>query len=287
MKRQFVKPIISAGLILIFSGFCTGVLSQNTGGAAKLAYKYPSDKAIGYLTKSTMVWTMDIQGQTMQTDVTSAFGCSVKSAGNQNNDLKLEITIDTLGQTTNSPMGAAGGAVQGIKGKSCSIIIGSDGKIVDLSGAAGLVYSIEGSGETNMSQTLSDFFMRLPENPVKTGDSWNLSDSVSAKSSTMSMKTIDNSVNKLEGFETVNGIECAKISSQHSGTMSMNVQNQGMDIFIKGPYTGTSECLFAVKEGYFIKLTSATKVNGNMEITSPQSMTFPVVIDMKGVNETK
>jgi hypothetical protein len=234
-----------------------------------------------------MAMIMDIQGQTMQTDVTSAFGCSVKSAGNQNNDLKLEITIDTLGQTTNSPMGAAGGAVQGIKGKSCSIIIGPDGKIVDLSGAAGLVYSIEGSGETNMSQTLSDFFMRLPENPVKTGDSWNLSDSVSAKSSTMSMKTIDNSVNKLEGFETVNGIECAKISSQHSGTMSMNVQNQGMDIFIKGPYTGTSECLFAVKEGYFIKLTSATKVNGNMEITSPQSMTFTVVIDMKGVNETK
>lgn len=287
MKIQLLKCLVSAGLVFVFPGFYSSVSSQNAGGAVKLEYKYSPEKQISYLNSSTMAMIMDIQGQTMQTDVTSAFGCSVKSAGNQNNDLKLEITIDTLGQTTNSPMGAAGGAVQGIKGKSCSIIIGPDGKIVDLSGAAGLVYSIEGSGETNMSQTLSDFFMRLPENPVKTGDSWNLSDSVSAKSSTMSMKTIDNSVNKLEGFETVNGIECAKISSQHSGTMSMNVQNQGMDIFIKGPYTGTSECLFAVKEGYFIKLTSATKVNGNMEITSPQSMTFPVVIDMKGVNETK
>lgn len=287
MKNQFVKSFTSAGIILIFSGFCSGALSQDTGVAIKLEYKYPSDKAVGYITKSTMAQIIDIQGQTMQTDVTSAFGCTVKSAGDQNNDLKLEITIDTLGQTTNSPMGSAGGAVQGVKGKSCSITIAPDGKVVDLSGAAGLVYSLEGSGESNMSQTLSDFFMRLPENPVKTGDSWNITDSLSVKSSTMSMKTIDNSVNKLEGFETVNGIQCAKITSQHSGTMSMTVQNQGMDIFIKGPYTGTSECLFAFKEGYFIKYVSATKVNGNIDITTPEAMSFPIVIDMKSVNDMK
>lgn len=103
----------------------------------------------------------------------------------------------------------------------------------------------------------------------------------------MTMKTIDNTVNKFEGFETLDGIECARISTQHSGTMSMNVQNQGSDIFIKGPFTGTSEFLFAIKEGYFIKMTSATKLNGNLNMTSPQEMSFPIVLDIKSVNEVR
>jgi hypothetical protein len=69
--------------------------------------------------------------------------------------------------------------------------------------------------------------------------------------------------------------------------MTISIQNQGTELFIKGPYSGTSECFFAVKEGYFIKFTSATKVNGNLEMTSPQAMTFPIVLDMKSVNEMK
>lgn len=287
MKNQFVKCFISVGLVVISSGNCTDLFSQTAGEATKMEYKYSPDKPISYLNSGTMALIMDIQGQTMEIDIASAFGCTVKSAGKQDKNLKLEIIIDTIGQTTNSPMGGSGGAVQGVKGKSCSIIIAPGGKIVDLSGAAGLVYSIEGSGESNLTQSLSDFFQVLPDKPVTTGDTWSMADSVEVKSSSMTMKTIDNSVNKMEGFETVNGIKCAKISSQHSGIMTMNVQNQGTESRIKGPYTGTSECFFALNEGYFIRLSSATKVTGNMEITSPQAMTMPITIDMKSVNEMK
>ena len=127
-----------------------------------------------------MAQIMDIQGQTMQTDVNSAFGCSVKSTGNVDNNLKLEIAIDTIGQTSSSPMGSSGGAVQGVKGKSCSMVIAPDGKVVDLSGATGSIH-IEGSGETNLSQTLGDYFPRLPGNPVNQENSWNLTDSVTTK----------------------------------------------------------------------------------------------------------
>jgi hypothetical protein len=287
MKNQFVKYLFSAGLIMMFSGICSNVLCQNTAGAVKIAYNYPADKPIRYLGTNVMTQIMDIQGQSMQVDVNSAFGCFVKSAGKQDNNLKIEIKVDTLGQTTNSPMGGSGGAIQDIKGKTFNIMISPEGKMVDNSGAAAFVYTLEGSGESNMSQTFSDFFPVLPSKAVATGDTWNSTDSLTTKSPAMIMTTIDNTINKLEGFETVNGIECAKISSQHSGSISMKIQNQGNDLSIKGPFTGTSEFLFAVKEGYFIKMTSATKVNGNLEMTSPQAMTFPIVLDMKSVNEMK
>jgi hypothetical protein len=287
MKNQFVKSLFYAGLIVMFSGICSNVLCQNTAGAVKIAYNYPADKAIRYLGTNVMTLIMDIQGQSMQVDENSAFGCFVKSAGKQENNLKIEIKVDTLGQTTNSPMGGSGGAIQDIKGKTFNIIISPEGKMVDISGAAAFIITREGSGESNMSQTFSDFFPVLPSKAVATGDTWNSTDSLTTISTAMTMTTIDNTINKLEGFETVNGIECAKISSQHSGKISMKIQSQGNDLSIKGPFTGTSEFLFAVKEGYFIKMTSSTKVNGIQEMTSPQAMTFPIVMDVKSVNEMK
>ena len=101
MKNQLRKSICSAGLLLLFSGISVSLSSQEIS----LAYKYAGDKPVGYLYTSAMAQIMDMQGQTMQTDVNSAFGCSVRTAGMQGSNLVLEITADTLGQTTNSPMG--------------------------------------------------------------------------------------------------------------------------------------------------------------------------------------
>lgn len=286
MKSKFTKCLIYAGLFVIFSGICTVLLSQNTSGKIKLVYNYPADKTISYLSNSTMAQIMEIQGQTMQTDIIAAFGCSMKSAGSQDKNLKLEIRIDTLGQTVNSPMGGSGGSIQGIQGKICNIIISPEGKVVDISEAASIVYNVEGSGESNMTQNISELFPLLPSNPVALGDAWNLTDSISTKSSTMTMKVVDNTINKLEGIEKINGIECARISSEHSGLWTMAVQSQGMDIYIKGPFTGTSECLFAIKEGYLVKNSASTKMTGTLDITS-QGMSMPIVINLKSVNEVK
>jgi len=276
MKKILPISAIAAVLMIILLGISSVMNAQGVN----ISYKYPSDKAVKYKLTSTMAQIMDIQGQTMQTDVSSAFGCSVKSKGSQNGNISLEITVDTLGQVTSSPMGGSGGPVQGIKGKSCNIVIAPDGKIADITGAEGIVYNIEGSGESNLGQTISDFFPRLPGKSVNSGDTWNYKDSTTTKSASMTMTTIDNAENKVEGFEKLGDIDCTKIVSTHSGTISMAVQAQGMDIYIKGPFTGTTECFFAVKEGYFIKMTSATLLKGNLDLPS-MGMNMPVTIDMK------
>jgi hypothetical protein len=69
--------------------------------------------------------------------------------------------------------------------------------------------------------------------------------------------------------------------------MTINTQNQGMDIRMHGTYTGTGTLLFAIKEGYFVKQTAATKVTGTIEISGAENMTFPVVMDVTSVNEVK
>ena len=74
MKKNFVKYFILAVFAAVLSGICPYVKSQNSAGPMKLVYNYPADKAVSYLVKTTMAQIMDIQGQTMQTDVVSAFG---------------------------------------------------------------------------------------------------------------------------------------------------------------------------------------------------------------------
>lgn len=276
MKNQLRKSICSAGLLLLFSGISVSLSSQEIS----LAYKYSGEKPVSYLYTSNMAQVMDMQGQTMQTDVNSAFGCSVRSAGMQGSNLVLEITADTLGQTTNSPMGGGGVSVADIKGKSFKIVLSPEGKVVDLSEAAAIKY-IQGEGaESDLGQTLYDFFPQMPEKPVKPGDVWNTTDSSTLKTATMTQTTITNTINKLEGVETIDGVECAKILKEGTGTFVMSLQAQGMDINIRGPFTRTSECLVAVREGHLVSQTSSMKVTGDLDIAS-MGMTMPITIQIK------
>jgi hypothetical protein len=95
------------------------------------------------------------------------------------------------------------------------------------------------------------------------------------------------SENKYEGMEKMDGYECAKITSTLSGTREQTAQTQGMDVATSGTFTGTGELWFAVKEGYFIKNTTRSKLTGNVEISGPQNMTMPLVADMVFVNRLK
>lgn len=282
MKNQLTKSTCLAGLIILFSGISLSLFSQEVS----LAYKYAADKPVSYLYTSTMAQIMDMQGQTMQTDVNSAFGCSVRQAGMQGSDLVLEITADTLGQKTESPMGGGGGPVADIKGKTCKIVISPSGRVVDLSGAEAIVFYIEGSGEVNLAQSLHDFFPGLPEKPVKPGDTWNSSDSSTIKTASMTQTTISNTINKLESIETIGGVECAKILKEGTGTLRMSLQTQGMDINIRGPFSRTEECLVAVKDGFLVSQSSSMKVTGELDIAS-MGMTMPITIQLKDATRIK
>ena len=89
---------------------------------------------------------------------------------------------------------------------------------------------------------------------------------------------------KFEGIETIEGIECAKITADLSGTRKMTTQSQGMEIHTAGPYTGTQVLYFALKDGYLVRESVITKMTGNIEIPD-QNMTFPVVMTVNSNNE--
>jgi hypothetical protein len=227
---------------------------------------------------------MDVNGQSMLVNISMTLGCQVKSIGNQGENLNLEISIDTMAQNVESPQGSAGGPISDVKGKIFNMVISPSGKIVDLSGASKIVYTVEGSGESTINQSFMNFFPVLPKNAVKEGDTWTSNDTLDSKAPANTIWMPVEANYKFEGIEKIDGIDCAKISAILSGTRKMTTQSQGMEIHTSGPFTGTQTLFFAVNEGYFIKQTVVSKMTGNIEIPD-QNMSFPVVMTMTSTNE--
>lgn len=290
MKKSFVSKILISSVVIF--AFLSGstIYSQKKSvknlpkGSVKLEYNYPADKSFKYHADSKIIQDMDVNGQSMLVNVSSYMGCEVKSAGRLADKLKLNIKIDSLAQFIDSPQGSAGGPVNELKGKTFNIVISPAGKTEDLSEAAAIVYNVEGSGENTLAQEFLNYFPALPKGPVKTGDMWVTNDTIQSKSQSMSMWMPIKSENKYEGIEKIDGIDCARITATLSGSRKMTAQSQGMNINTTGTYTGTQLLLFAVKEGYFVKETVTTRMNGTIEIAD-QGMSFPVVMDVTSTNE--
>jgi hypothetical protein len=242
------------------------------------SYRYPLNP-VSYLHKQNIHEILDIQGQSMDVYVTGLTGCNVKSAGSKNNLVNLAVTIDTLAQVVDSPQGVMGGGIGEVKGKTFNITIRNNGKVADISGAVATTFVVQGQGQSNLSGTFTDFFPVLPEGKVNVGYSWTSVDTVNVESGMNSQVTIMNSDNKFEGFEDVEGMSCAKISSTTSGTSNMKNESQGMSMQTSGNFTGTSTTWFSPEKGYFVKFNSTTKMTGNVNMPN-EGYSFPVVLDI-------
>jgi hypothetical protein len=253
-------------------------------GTVRLVYNYPENIPLHYKSTTNVIQDMDINGQSMQANVNFYLGCVITGRGNEDNTQKLEISVDSMEQNVDSPNGAYGGPVKEAVGKKFTMTISSQGKVIDISEAEKIVFDIEGSGESNLSQSFYNYFPALPDRDLKPGDTWESNDSTVSAAPTNTTKVIAKSVNSFEGIENIDGIDCAKIVSTITGTREQTMQSMGMEIFISGPFTGTVEIYFAVKEGYYIKQVAKTRMDGTIELRD-QGMSFPVVMNVDGVTQ--
>ena len=120
----------------------------------------------------------------------------------------------------------------------------------------------------------------LDEKPVKIGDTWISKDDNMEKSGNLEFHTVIESVHTLEGFEVVNGYECAKISSQSKGTIEGEGEQSGMDMSFEGDVEGKSSWYFAYKKGIFVKMTGESVTDFDIVIIS-QNMTIPMIQEAK------
>jgi hypothetical protein len=240
-----------------------------------LEYKMPTGRTLTYQSKSEEAQVMEVQGQSMDTQTTNASTFTVKAKGLKDKNFLLGVTIDDMAATmASSAQGDMSPDMSGVKGKSFDMVLSPLGSEVDVSGAEAITYDIA-SETRNLSSGFKMFFPDLPGKPLKVGDTWPSSAGTEEKTNSMKIQLNFENVNTLEGFETVDGMECARISSQVTGTITGTGNQMGSDLTFSGTSKGKDVWYFAVKEGIFVKATSESTTDMSVDV-SAAGMTIPV-----------
>ena len=252
-----------------------------------LEYKMPTGRALTYQSKSEEAQVMEIQGQAMDTNSTNTATFTFKAKGLKDKNFLLGVTIDDIAATmASSAQGDMSPDMSAVKGKSFDMVLSPLGSEVDVSGAEAITYDL--ATETrNLSSGFKMFFPDLPGKPVQVGDTWPSSAGIEEKTSSMNIRIDFQNVNTLEGFETVDGMECARISSQVTGTITGTGSQMGQDLTFSGTSKGKDVWYFAVKEGIFVKAMSESTTEMSIDVaaagvTIPMTQTTKAEVKLAG-----
>jgi len=240
-----------------------------------LEYKMPAGRSLTYQTKSEEAQVMEVQGQSMDTQTTNTGTFTFKAKGLKDKNFLLGVTIDDIAATmASSAQGDMSPDMSAVKGKSFDMVLSPLGSEVDVSGAEAITYDL--ATETrNLSSGFKMFFPDMPGKPVKVGDTWPSSAGTEEKTSSMKIQIDFQNVNTLEGFEPVDGMECARISSQVTGTITGTGSQMGSDLTFSGTSKGKDVWYFAVKEGIFVKAMSESTTDMSVDVAAG-GMIIPV-----------
>ncbi|HEX2975747.1 MAG TPA: hypothetical protein VHO68_07410, partial [Bacteroidales bacterium] len=93
MKRT-LKSLISYVAVTFLATFL--FLPAFPQQATTLVYHYPSDMPVNYLKTQKITQTMDVNGEEMLVNIDFRLDFSVKSAGMQDKNIKLEFRVDSM-----------------------------------------------------------------------------------------------------------------------------------------------------------------------------------------------
>ena len=273
-----IKQKIQTGLFLVPAFLAICLL---TGCSAKTApvwgdpqtgvilqYRMSEGQVLKYDSWGETHQTSDVMGQTIETDISSSNAFTVKSKGQEDNNHQLGITIDDMSLKVQSTQGELEPDMSTVIGKSFDMVLSTLGKEVEIIGADAIEYDLGPEGTRNISSGFQDIFPNLADRPVKIGDTWSDESTITDKSDAGEAVIHFSGTNTVVGFETVDGMECVKISGEGTGTIESKGEQQGIELVTTGEIKGTATWYFAYKEGIFVKQINEGTVEGTVDVPS-------------------
>jgi hypothetical protein len=244
-----------------------------------LQYRMPEGQVLKYDSWGETFQTSDVMGQTIETDIFSSNVFTVKSNGQEENNHQLTITIDGMSLKIQSTQGELEPDMSTVIGKSFDMVLSSLGKEVELIGADAIEYDLGPEGTRNISSGFQDIFPNLADQPLKIGDKWPDESTITDKSDSGETIIHFSGVNTVVGFETINGLECVKVTAEGTGMIESKGEQQGMELVTTGEIKGTATWFFAYKEGIFVKQINEGTVEGTVDVPS-QGVQIPFSREM-------
>jgi hypothetical protein len=257
----------SAGLVVLglFFGLVGLSARQDQGSAVTLAYQFPEGKTLSYRAASSEKQYMQVNGQDITTSTDSSLEFTAKPKSSKDGVFGIAVTIDAMKIRMQGQQGDQSPVLDHVPGKSFDMSLTRLGKETDTSGAAAITYAL-GTSTRDLSSRFQAFFPDLPDRPIKQGDTWPSQDAVTEKTGGGDIFISLNHVNTLDGFETVDGVECARIKTESKGTLKGNLEEGGASLTLDGAMTATTTWYFAIKQGFLVKSDNKAALSGSLAV---------------------
>jgi hypothetical protein len=233
------KSYLSVALVILLIALITGCAARRPfWGDAKtgliLEYRMPQDHALKYQFTSNMTQNLEVMGQSVKNIINLDLLFSAKSKGMEGNNRLLLMTIDSAKTDMKTPQGNISPDMSSVFGKSFHLTLSPLGKELKISGGDTIKYSMGPGGERTLTSNFQTIFPDLAGKPVKIGDSWTTNDTISVKDAGTEMRMTFVSVNTLQGFETVDGHECVKVTAKSTGKLGGEGEQMVRDVLALG-----------------------------------------------------
>jgi hypothetical protein len=278
-----VRGVVLAAVLVMAASAGTSPAPRASGPAPDdlvLEYKMPAGRVLRYLLKDEVKESTDRMGETVETVVTASGTDTFRAKGRKNGGHLLEVTIEDSTLVISSPRGENRPDLKPIIGKSFDLVLSPLGVEVDVSGAEAITFTSL-SGPRSVAPGYKVFFPDLPDKPIRVGQSWTTNSIVEEQAGTIAIRTEIQRINTIDGVETVEGLECLRITAKLTGRFSGSGNAQGTDIKIDGKITGTDVWHFAPKEGIYVRSNSDVLNEMTVTVTRGQTMTFPTTQKQK------
>ena len=281
-NRRVVLLIAAAALAaIIIAGCAKKPIWGDPETGLILTYRMQQDAALTYRYTNEFVQTMDIMGQSMKITADDMHLFTMASKGAKTDNLMFAVTVDSISMNISTPQGEMTPDLSALPGKSFEMILSPLGKELEIIGADAIEYKIPGQGKRNIKSTFLALFPDLPADPVTVGDSWTSIDSIPDKSEGGEMLIVFENTHTLAGYETMHGTECAKITTEFTGTLRGTSMQGGMELVSEAAIKGNDTWYFAYKKGYFVESASSGTAEGTIRDTGGQGLNIPMSREFK------
>ncbi len=281
-SKQVLVGLLVLSTLVLFAGCAAKRASgQETEAGLILRYRMPESRTLSYRATTDFTQIMEIQGQSTEIKADTTLDYSVSPEGRSKDNHRLQVTIDGMEMAVTHPKGVITPNLDGVVGKSFGMTLSPLGKELELAGAHTLQYELAETEKHSLAMEFQEAFPDLPDGPVKIGDTWPTEWTISENIDGAEVEMTFNGVNTLEGFEEVDGLDCARIQMAFTGILEGNREVKGLNFATSGNIEGSATWYFAYKKGIFVKLVTAGTGDADILVSGKKTMTIPTTRSFK------
>jgi hypothetical protein len=241
-----------------------------------LQYRMQENPNLKYQVGNDFTMNMEIMGQPVEIKAQDTLNFSARFKEATDTGFRLGMTIDGMTMDITGPQGSTKPDMGGVIGQTFDMTLSPLGKEGDLAGAEAIKYEVAPGQEYNLAPKFEAHFPDLPDRPVKIGDTWPSSDHIKEGSSKETIHIRLESVNTLEGFETIDGRTCARIKADVTGRLEGTGKEGAMDLVFDGDIKATDIWYFDYQQGVFVGMNSTGTADGTIKGSGPAELVIPM-----------